>query len=57
LRNQLVASFGKDTATGEGIRQFIERYRTVPRTQAHLHRRTPAKPAGKAADGGRIYGF
>jgi len=47
----------QDTATGEGIRQFIERYRTVPRTQAHLHRRTPAKPAGNAADGGRIYGF
>ncbi|MBT3291261.1 MAG: LamG domain-containing protein [Victivallales bacterium] len=47
----------QDTATGEGIRQFIERYRTVPRSQAHLHRRTPAKPAGKAADGGRIYGF
>ena len=47
----------QDTATGEGIRLFIEQYREIPRTQAGKYRKAPVGPAGKAGDGSRIYGF
>ena len=47
----------QDTATGAGIRQFIETYRTIPRTQAHQYRRTPPPASAPKADDTRIYGF
>jgi hypothetical protein len=47
----------QDTATGEGIRQFIEQYRKIPRTQASQYRKAASGPVRGATGGARIYGF